>query len=131
MDERRQRRIAEAIRDELSEMVVYELTDPRIRIAAVTDIDISPDGKKVDVLIRAEGDAKAQAATIEALSHANGFIRKELANRLSLRNVPDLRFRPDTGTESPERMEVLLKRAQKWRRKLDKSPDKEIARGGE
>ena len=120
MDERRQRRVADAIRDELSELVIYELADPRVSLTGITDVHLSPDGRKADVLIRTEGGAKAQQETLNALEHASPFLRRELTKRLSLRQVPDLRFRPDSGTASSERMDVLLKEAQKWRRKVDR-----------
>ena len=121
MDERRQQRVADAIRNELSELVVYELADPRIMLLGITGVHISPDGKKADVLVRLDGDAKHRDETLAALEKASGFLRRQLASRLSLRQSPDLRFVSDTGSASNEQMESLLKKAQKWRRKLDAS----------
>ncbi|MCC7340229.1 MAG: 30S ribosome-binding factor RbfA [Bryobacterales bacterium] len=119
MDERRQQRVADAIREELSELVVYELADPQIRLLGITGVHLSPDGKKADVLVRIEGDEKRRDATLAALGKATGYLRHQLASRLSLRQAPDLRFVSDTGAASNERMESLLKKAQHWRRKLD------------
>ena len=119
MDERRQQRVADALRDEISELVVYELTDPRIQLLGITGVHISPDGRKADVLVRTEGTAQERDTTLKALTHAAGFLKRELGRRLSLRQVPDLRFVSDTGAASNEQMEALLKKAQKWRRKLE------------
>lgn len=130
MEERRKIRLAEAIRDELAELIVYELVDPRIQLAGVTDVHLSPDGKRADVLVHTTGNETEQAATMEALTSAAGFLRKQLTLRLALRHVPDLRFRPDSEAASGERLEVLLKRAQKWRRKLEKGSAPETGTGG-
>jgi ribosome-binding factor A len=128
MEERRKIRVAEAIRDELAELAVYELADPRIQIAGITDVHLSPDGKRADVLVHTTGTAEQQQQTLDGLEAASGFLRKQLSLRLALRHVPDLRFRSDSGASSGDRLEVLWNRAQKWRRKMAKqqqpgSPD--------
>ncbi|MCW5964319.1 MAG: 30S ribosome-binding factor RbfA [Bryobacterales bacterium] len=130
MEERRKIRLAEAIRDELAELIVYELADPRIQLAGVTDVHLSPDGKRADVLVHTTGAETEQAATMEALAVAAGFLRRQLSLRLALRHVPDLRFRPDSEAASGERLEVLWKRAQKWRRKLERGSGPEAKSGG-
>ncbi|MCZ2154213.1 MAG: 30S ribosome-binding factor RbfA [Bryobacterales bacterium] len=119
MDPRRQQRVADAIRDELAELIVYELEDPRIRIAGITDVHLSPDGKHADVLVRTEGGLEQREATFNALRHASGFLRHQLMNRLALRYAPGLTFVSDTGAAPDQRMEALLKEARRWRRKLD------------
>lgn len=123
MDERRQQRVADALRDEISELVVYELADPRIQLLGITGVHISPDGKKADVLVRTEGTDQDRDATLKALARAARFLKRELGQRLSLRQVPDLRFVSDTGAASNDRMESLLKQAQKWRKKVESKRD--------
>ncbi len=130
MEERRKIRVAEAIRDELAELVIYELADPRVQIAGVTEVHLSPDGKRADVLVHTTGTEAEQEQTIEALGAASGFLRKQLSLRLGLRHVPDLRFRPDSGTASGDRLEVLWKRAQRWRRKLERDAGSDASPGG-
>lgn len=121
MDERRQKRVADAIRDELSELIIYELSDPRIQLDAITEVHISPDGKRADVLVHTTGGSKQQEVTLEALTSASGFLRRQMSIRLSLRHAPDLRFLADSEAGSGDRLELLWKRSQKWRRKLDKT----------
>ncbi len=120
MEERRKIRVAEAIRDELAELVIYELSDPRIQLSGITDVHLSPDGKRADILVHTTGSEVEQKQTLEALAVASGFLRKQLSLRLALRHVPDLRFRADSGASSGDRLEVLWGRAQKWRRKLER-----------
>lgn len=129
MDERRKIRVAEALRDELAELIVYELADPRIHLGGITDVHLAPDGKRADVLVHLTGNEAEQKQTLEALLAASGFLRKQLALRLSLRHVPDLRFRPDAEGSSEQRMEALLRRAQKWRRKLERESPAQPSKG--
>jgi len=121
MDERRQKRVADAIRDELSELIIYELSDPRIQLDGITEVHISPDGKRADVLVHTTGSSQQQDITLEALRSAAGFLRRQISVRLSLRHAPDLRFLADSEAGSGDRLEVLWKRSQKWRRKLNKT----------
>jgi len=110
----RTERIAEALREELSELISYELSDPRIGAATVTDVQISPDKRHAFVRIGVEEGADSQA-TIAALAHASHFLRHELAARLELFRVPELHFEADVAAELGGRMDHLLKRIKKGR----------------
>jgi len=114
MTDYRTERISEALREELSELVGYELTDPRVALASVTEVQVSPDKKHafVRVSIPPDGDKKT---TLAALEHAGNFLRKELALRLGLFRVPELHFETDIATDLGGRMEQLLKRVKKGR----------------
>lgn len=110
----RTERIAEALREELSELISYELSDPRIGSATVTDVEVSPDKRHAFVRVRLEEGCNSQAA-IAALEHASHFLRHELASRLELFRVPELHFQADIATELGGRMDQLLKRIKKGR----------------
>ncbi|HUA21814.1 MAG TPA: 30S ribosome-binding factor RbfA [Bryobacteraceae bacterium] len=110
----RTERIAEALREELSELISYELSDPRIGSATVTDVQVSPDKRHAFVRVRVEDGANSQSA-IAALEHAGHFLRHELAARLELFRVPELHFQADIATELGGRMDQLLKRIKKGR----------------
>jgi ribosome-binding factor A len=120
MEEKRNQRISEAIRDELAELVVYEVADPRIEVAGITAVHLSRDGRRADVLIHCVGDAATLKQTLVALQEARHYLRKQLALRLSLRQVPELKFLSDTGADSADRMEIAWNKAKKWRKKMDK-----------
>jgi len=114
MTDHRTERISEALREELSEMVSYELTDPRVALATVTDVQVSPDKKHAFVRVGIPPDGDKQK-TLAALEHASTFLRKELALRLGLFRVPELHFESDIATNLGGRMEQLLKRVKKGR----------------
>ncbi len=110
----RTERISEALREELTELIGYELSDPRVSSATVTGIEVSPDKRHALVRVRVEEGADTGQA-IAALEHAATFLRREVARRLELFRVPELHFEPDIATELGGRMEQLLKRIKKGR----------------
>jgi ribosome-binding factor A len=110
----RKERVSEALREELTELIGYELSDPRVSSATVTGIEVSPDKRHALVRIRVEEGADAPQA-IAALEHAATFLRREVARRLELFRVPELHFEADIATELGGRMENLLKRIKKGR----------------
>ena len=113
MDHRTER-ISEALREELSEMIGYELSDPRVGNAIVTEVKISPDKRHAFVRVRIGPDTDA-VQTLAALDHARNFLRRELAQRLEVYRIPELHFEADLSTELGARMDQLLKRVKKGR----------------
>ena len=114
MTDHRTERISEALREELAEMIGYELADPRIGSATVTGVHVTPDKRHAFVRIGIAADSDVEQ-TLAALEHASNFLRRELAVRLGLFRVPALHFEADIATELGGRMEHLLKRIQKGR----------------
>lgn len=115
MDPRRSQRVIETLREELNELIEYELEDPRIGDAAVTDVVLSTDGRQARVLLTVSGTSEQQQQTLEALAHARPFLRHELGSRLSLFRLPDLRFELAIEGGAAGRLEHLLKRVRKGR----------------
>ena len=109
----RAERISEALREELDELIAYELSDPRIRDAAVTEVHMTGDMRHA--WVRLHMNAEGREATIEALNHAKAFLRRQLAERLNLFRVPELHFEPDSGVGAGARAEQLLKRVRRGR----------------
>src|SRR6201996_9680885 len=109
MDSHRTERVAEALREELSEIIAYELSDPRIGDATVTEVLLSPDRRHAQVRLHLSNEAGQQAATIRALDGARHFLRRQVAVRLNLHRVPELHFEADV-TSTPARLQQLLKR---------------------
>ena len=110
----RAERISEALREELTELIGYELSDPRISSATVSGIEVSPDKRHALILIAvAEGSDVKQA--LAGLEHASPFLRHQLAVRLQLFRIPELHFEADVATELGGRMDNLLKRIKKGR----------------
>ena len=115
MDERRLLRVCEAVREELGELIAFELDDPRLRAVMVTQVEVSPDSRHARVKVVLDGDEHTQRQVMAALDHAGHFLRKELAVRLNLRKVPELHFEPDRWGDADSRIDILLKRAKKTR----------------
>ena len=116
MDNHRAQRVSEALREELGEMISYELSDPRIGDAVVTEVLVSPDLRHASVRLHMGEQAKDDGAdTILALNHARPFLKRKLAERLSLFRIPELHFEADVSPGSQQRLEYLMKRVRRGR----------------
>lgn len=115
MDPHRAQRLTESIRSELQEILQYEMNDPRVAVEAVTDVVLSPDGKKCHVRLALEGEAAQQATTLDAVEAAKGYIRHLLAGRLDVFRVPDLRFDSDLPLGTRAKADILLRRMRRGR----------------
>jgi ribosome-binding factor A len=119
MDERRTARVSEAVKEELSEIVGFETSDPRLQIVEVVDAQVTPDGRHAHVRVAVRGDEKQCREALKALDGAQNYLRHELASRLSLRHVPELHFDPDKKPDVESRVEFLIRRAKKHRGRTD------------
>jgi ribosome-binding factor A len=105
---RRTDRVNDLIRAEMSDLLLREVRDPRVRLATVTEVEVTQDLQRATVKISVLGDEQRRLETIEALQHARGFLRRELARRLRLRHTPELEFQLDRGAEYSQKMSDLL-----------------------
>ncbi len=93
-------RINSEVQKELSRIIAREIKDPRISpMTSVVSVTVAPDLKTCKAYISVLGDEQAQKDTIEGLKSAQGFIRRELAHSVNLRNTPDIRFILDQSIE--------------------------------
>ena len=122
LDQHRAARVSETVREELAEIIGFELEDPRLAIVDVSDVQVAPNLRHAHVRWRFSGDEREQRAALQALDHARHYLRNELARRLNLRKVPELHFEPGPGLDVAERVELLLKRAKKIRRSAENQP---------
>ena len=115
MPSRRIEMLNEQFKREISGIVQRELRDPRISgVVSITSVEISQDLRHANVFVSVLGGKDERDHAVAALTRASGFIRHELASRLTLRYTPDLMFRPDVSIERGERiMELLREVAQK------------------
>jgi ribosome-binding factor A len=105
---RRTDRVADLVRAELADLLLRHVHDPRIRLVSVAGIDLSPDLKRAIVRISAFGEEAQRLETVEALRHARGYLRTELASRLRMRVTPELIFELDRGAEHSQKISDLL-----------------------
>ncbi len=115
MDERRTARVSEAVKEELSEIIGFETSDPRLQIVEVEEAHVSPDGRHATVRVAVHGDEKQCRESLKALDGAKHYLRHELASRLSLRHVPELHFNQNLNPDVESRIDFLLRRAKKNR----------------
>src|SRR5438034_5902705 len=88
---RRVQRLSHLFREELSDIIRTELSDPRIsEIMSITRVNVSADLENADAFVSVLGDAEEKASTIAALSHAAPFLRRHLLERIRIRRVPRL-----------------------------------------
>jgi ribosome-binding factor A len=113
MDNHRVERVAAQLREEISQIIIRELKDPRIGMATITEVKLSPDLRNAVVKVSVIGEEDARKAAIDGLDHAKGFVRRELGSRLSnLRFAPDLHFQLDEGVAYSVRVSQLLREVQ-------------------
>lgn len=101
-------RVGELIQGEIAELLLRHLKDPRLNMATVSRVDVSPDLRHARVSISRMGNETEQQETIEGFVHATGFIRNQLGKRLKLRYVPDLTFQLDTTIAYGVRISSML-----------------------
>jgi ribosome-binding factor A len=118
--------VSESIREELDELIAYEMSDPRVGSATVTEVLISHDYKKAVVRLALMGTAEEQAATLAALNHAKQFLRHELTERLQLFKTPELYFEAALAADLAAKAQKILKRIERGRPKepgTEKNPN--------
>lgn len=102
-------RVGDLVRRELAELVLHRLQDPRVRLATVSGVRVTPDLRRAVVSVSVVGELDQREEAVQALSHARGYLRRELARRLkTMRVVPDLVFELDRGAEHSRNIEDLL-----------------------
>jgi ribosome-binding factor A len=104
---RRPARVAEAIQEEIATLLIREIKDPRVAMAAITSVTVSPDLRQARVMFSCAREEVERVAA--GLKSSKGFIRSHLARQLGLRCVPDLDFRHDQSVEHQLEIEMLLK----------------------
>ena len=104
----RLQRIADRIRLELSEMLIREISDPRLKQIYITDVKIDKELAYADVYVSAIEGVSRSKDVLAGLESASGFIKRTLASRIELRAFPRLRFHWDMTPENADHIEKIL-----------------------
>src|SRR5512140_154719 len=104
----RLQRIADRIREELSDMLIRELNDPRLKLIYVTDVKVDKELAFADIFVSAVEGSQRSADVLAGLESASGFIRRTLSKRVELRVFPQVRFHWDPTPENVDRIEKVL-----------------------
>ena len=121
---KRPERIAEQIKEEVSQIVLGGMQDQRIGFVTVTDAEVSPDLRYARIYVSILGSAKQVAESMAALNAATGFIRRQLGRGLRLRYIPNLHFVHDETIETAARIEEILKEEGDKRRERESGPER-------
>jgi len=106
----RPERLAEAIKQEISDVVRDEMKDPRIGFVTITRVEVTADLRYAKVYVSVLGEEKEQNETVEGLKKAKGFMRSELGKRIRLRHVPEISFILDQSMDRGIKVLNLLNR---------------------
>jgi ribosome-binding factor A len=109
MSAERMRRVDEAMREVLSDVLTHDLKDPRVGFVTVTDVKTSPDLRHARVYVSVLGDPEAVEASLEGLRSAHGYLQGRVGSELRLKNTPTLQFIHDDTAERAQRLEQILR----------------------
>jgi ribosome-binding factor A len=105
---RRTERTADTLKEEIAQIVSYELEDPRLTMVTVTDVRLSADKRAARVYVTIAGDEEEHKLALAALKHAAPYVRKQLGLSLNLPRTPEIHFVRDRAEEAGERVDQLL-----------------------
>jgi ribosome-binding factor A len=110
---RRPERIADMLREEIMQIVGYELEDPRVAAATVTDVRLTENLRDASVYVLVEGSEDEILAALSALRHAAPYVRKQVGFALNLRHTPEIHFIRDITEERGARVDRLLEKLER------------------
>ena len=105
---RRPERMAEALKEEIAEVVGFELDDPRLEAITVTDVSVSDDMRDAKVYVLVQGSEAEIKEALRGLEQASTFVRRQVAMNLNLRFAPHIHFARDTAEENAARVSNIL-----------------------
>lgn len=108
---KRSQRVGDLLREEIADIIIYKLKDPRIGFVTVTGVDVTDDIKIAIVYISILEEEKK--TTLDILNSAKSFIRSELSKRIRMKFIPSIEFRLDSSIEYGSRIETLLNEIRK------------------
>lgn len=122
----RAERIADRIREELSEMLIYDIADPRLTGISITSVRVDRELAFADIYASAIEGSERSGEILEGFESASGFIRRELSRRISLRTFPRLRFHWDPSFERAEHIERLIAILRDEASQEDEAPEADV-----
>jgi ribosome-binding factor A len=108
MGRKYRQRISELIQFHLTSLLERKVKDPRVEMVTITDVQVTGDASRADVHFSVLGGEEERAEAKDGLKSASGWLRRELGNRLDLRNTPELIFHYDPSLKRGERIANIL-----------------------
>lgn len=100
--------MGEALKIEISEVVGFELDDPRLEMVTVTDVEVAGDLRDAKVYVLIRGNEVEIEKALKTLRHASTYVRQQVAMNLDLRHAPHVHFVRDTAEENASRVSEIL-----------------------
>jgi ribosome-binding factor A len=118
---RRTERLASTIQQELAQIILHELQDPRLQgFPSITRVKVSPDLAIADVYVTVMGTPGAQNAALNALRHSAGLMRTRLTKALTMRTAPFIKFHLDESAKKEIEILDLIRKASEETAELDR-----------
>ena len=113
MSELRVRKIQEFMKQEIGNMLLRELKDPRLGFVTVTEVHLTGDLREATVYVSLFGKEEQKKESMSALQSSKGFIRSELGKRMKIYHTPDICFKEDTSLDYGMHIDNLFKKVNK------------------
>ncbi len=104
----KQGRMNDRIHQILSQLLLREISDPRLQDITVTEVSLDPELMYAKVYVSAMGDESRKDVVMKALGRAQGFLRREVGKRIRLRNTPELHFHWDHTLQNANRINQII-----------------------
>ncbi|ULG75173.1 30S ribosome-binding factor RbfA [Macrococcus brunensis] len=104
----RSERVGEQLKKELSEIINQKMKNPNIGFVTVTEVEVTGDLSQATVYVTVLGEEKERQKSLEALEKSKGFMRSEIAHRMDLRIVPELKFQYDESIDYGNKIERMI-----------------------
>lgn len=127
----RQEKLGEQIAIEVSDLLRTRVKDPRVGFASVTHVEVSGDLRHAKIFVSVLGEHDEKKQTIEALHHATGFLRRELAGRLTVRFMPEIVFKLDNSIEQGAHVLGLIRELEMQEKEIQARTSDEVAHESE
>lgn len=104
----KQERMSERIHQILSQLLLREVSDPRLRDITITEVALDPELMVAKVYVSAMGDEQRETEVMRGLRRAGGYLRREVGRRIRLRNTPELHFNWDNTLAYADRINAII-----------------------
>jgi len=104
----RQNKVRELLKEEISDILLRDLKDPRLGFITITDVEVTGDLQHARVFVSVMGSDTERAENLAVLKRAQHFVRESLKRRISMKVLPDVEFRLDNSVDHAIRMLELM-----------------------
>lgn len=125
VSEDRRRRVSHQIMEELSNMLILDLSDPRIANTSITQVRVDRELAYANIFVSSFLGSENKDEILLGFNSAKGYIRKQLTQKIQLRSFPQIRFYWDPAPEHADRMDQLFAKIRNERKENDESSKEE------